>query len=149
MGIHVENDSFHEDYPLIITIKRSQIMQGGGTPSDQSGGHLSPGGECFAPWTTPNKHANLFFSACNHSTAKMLLDHHFGVRKRHVGAKFHDFLESLKIILDTMGITPNGLWWSPVMPGMLPCWFWCDSKSKLKSALPVLYKLILRSRPSQ
>ena len=43
------------------------------------------------------------------STAKMLLNHHFGVRRRHLGAKFHDFLESLRIILDTLGTTPNGL----------------------------------------
>ena len=43
------------------------------------------------------------------STTKMLLNHHFGVRKLHLRAEFHDFLESLRIILDTLGITPNGL----------------------------------------
>ncbi len=47
--IHVENDSFDEDYVLLNKGKRGQIMQGGGTPSDLSDGHLSPGGECFAP----------------------------------------------------------------------------------------------------
>ena len=49
MGIHIENDSFDQDYHLITWVKGSQILQGGGTPSDHSGGHLSPGGECFAP----------------------------------------------------------------------------------------------------
>ena len=43
------------------------------------------------------------------STAKMLLNHHFGVRRRHVGAEFHDFLESLRIIINALWITPNGL----------------------------------------
>ena len=44
------------------------------------------------------------------STAKVLLKHQVGVRRRHLGAKFHESLESLKIILDTLEITPNDLW---------------------------------------
>ena len=47
--IHVEFDSFDQDYHLITLDRGSQITQGGGPPSDHSGGHLSPGGECFAP----------------------------------------------------------------------------------------------------
>ena len=47
--IHVEFDSFDKDYHLITWFKGSQITRGGGTPSDHSGGHLSPGGECFSP----------------------------------------------------------------------------------------------------
>ena len=50
MGIDIENDSFDEYWPLITLFKKGQIHQSGGTPSDQSGGHLSPGGECFAPF---------------------------------------------------------------------------------------------------
>ena len=49
MGVEIKNVVFDEDLTLITRIKRAQIKQSGGTPSDQSGGHLSPGGECFAP----------------------------------------------------------------------------------------------------
>ena len=46
---HIEFDSFDQDYHLITWVKGVTGMQTGGTPSDHSGGHLSPGGECFAP----------------------------------------------------------------------------------------------------
>ena len=44
MGIHVENESFDEPEPEISWIK-GPGNQAGGTPSDQSGGTLSPGEE--------------------------------------------------------------------------------------------------------
>ena len=49
MGIDVENSSFDELEPEISWIKGGPGPQTGGTPSGQSGGPLSPGGECFAP----------------------------------------------------------------------------------------------------
>ena len=51
--IHIEFDSFDQDYPLITWVKGSPGQPAGGTPSDHSGGHLSPGGECFAPFDPP------------------------------------------------------------------------------------------------
>ena len=49
--IHVENDAFNEDLTLITSVKGVTGQQTGGTPSDHSDGHLSPGGECFAPFS--------------------------------------------------------------------------------------------------
>ena len=46
---HFENCSFDELEQEISWIKGGPGTQTGGTPSGQSGGHLSPGGECFAP----------------------------------------------------------------------------------------------------
>ena len=47
--IHVEFDSFDQDCHLITWVKGITGPPTGGTPSDHSEGHLSPGGECFAP----------------------------------------------------------------------------------------------------
>ena len=49
MGINVENDSFDELDQEISLVKKGPGTQSGGTPPRQSGGHLKPGGECFAP----------------------------------------------------------------------------------------------------
>ena len=49
--IHVENhsfDSFDEHKPEISYVKGGPPTQTGGWALGQSGGHLSPGGECFA-----------------------------------------------------------------------------------------------------
>ena len=45
---HVEFVSFDELEPEISHVKGGPGPQTGGTPSRQSDGHLSPGGECFA-----------------------------------------------------------------------------------------------------
>ena len=50
MGRDVENDSLDELGHEISLVKGGPGYQSGGTPSDQSGGHLLPGGECFAPY---------------------------------------------------------------------------------------------------
>ena len=50
MIIHIENSSFDELEPWISWIKGGPGTETGGTPSGQSGGHRSPGGECFAPF---------------------------------------------------------------------------------------------------
>ena len=50
LRVHVEFCSFDELEPEISWIKGGQEIQTGGAPSGQSGGHLSPGGECFAPF---------------------------------------------------------------------------------------------------
>ena len=52
---HVEFVSFDELGAEISWIKGGPGSQTGGTPSRQSGGHLSPGGEIFAPHFE-NKH---------------------------------------------------------------------------------------------
>ena len=49
MIIDVEFVSFDELEPEISWIKGGPGNKTGGTPSDQSGGPLSLGGECFAP----------------------------------------------------------------------------------------------------
>ena len=49
MRVHVETYSFDELEPTISWIKGGPEPQTGGTPYRQSGGHLSPEGECFAP----------------------------------------------------------------------------------------------------
>ncbi len=49
MGIHVENESNDELEPELLWVKGDPGSQTGGTPSRQSGGPLSPAGECFAP----------------------------------------------------------------------------------------------------
>ena len=49
MMSHAENYSFDEREPEISQVKGGPGIQTGGTPSGQSGGHLSPGGDCFAP----------------------------------------------------------------------------------------------------
>ena len=46
---HVEFVSFDELGAEISLIKGGPGKVTGGTPSGQSGGHLSPGGDCFAP----------------------------------------------------------------------------------------------------
>ena len=47
--VDVEFDSFDKLETEISWIKGGPGLQTGGTHSDQSGGPLSPGGECFAP----------------------------------------------------------------------------------------------------
>ena len=49
MGVAVEIESFDELGHEITKGKGCPGIQSGGTPSGQSGGHRSPGGECFAP----------------------------------------------------------------------------------------------------
>ena len=49
MMVHVEFDSFDELEPEISWIKGGPGMPAGGRVTRQSGGPLSPGGECFAP----------------------------------------------------------------------------------------------------
>ena len=49
MVVHIEFVSFDELEPEISWIKGGPGKPAGGTPSRQSGGHLLPGGECFAP----------------------------------------------------------------------------------------------------
>ena len=51
----VEISSFGLHVAEISLVKGSPGTQTGGTPSRQSGGHLSPGGECFAPFPYDNK----------------------------------------------------------------------------------------------
>ena len=48
--IDIEFVSFDELEPEISWIKGGPGNQTGGTPSDQSGAPLLPGGECFAPF---------------------------------------------------------------------------------------------------
>ena len=55
MGTHVENESNDELEPKLSWVKGGPGIQTGGTPSRQSGGPLSPGGECFAPLDRPNQ----------------------------------------------------------------------------------------------
>ena len=45
---HHSSFALHE--PEIWQIKGGPGIQTGGTPSSQSGGHMSPEGECFAPF---------------------------------------------------------------------------------------------------
>ena len=47
---HVEFFSIGKLEPEISLVKGVRGYQTGGTPSRQSGGHLPPGGECFAPF---------------------------------------------------------------------------------------------------
>ena len=46
---YVVNYSFDELEPEISYVKGNPGIQTGGTPSSQSGGHLSLGRECFTP----------------------------------------------------------------------------------------------------
>ena len=47
---HVDFDIFDELETEISQVKGVSPIQAGGTPSRQPGGHLSLGGECFAPF---------------------------------------------------------------------------------------------------
>ena len=47
---NVELILFDEHGPEISGVTWGPGTEDGGTPSDQSGGHLAPGGECFAPF---------------------------------------------------------------------------------------------------
>ena len=47
---HIEFVSFHALGAEILWIKGGPGVQAGGTPSGQSGGQVSPGRECFAPF---------------------------------------------------------------------------------------------------
>ena len=54
--LHVEISSYGELLGGISGVKWVSGMQTGGTPSRQSGGPLSPGGECFAPYSVELLH---------------------------------------------------------------------------------------------
>ena len=49
MGIHAENELFHDLEPKIWWIKGGPGAQTGGWGLGQSGAPWRPGGECFAP----------------------------------------------------------------------------------------------------
>ena len=104
---HVEFDSFGQDYPLITWVKGVAGMPTGGTPSDHSGGHLSPGGECFAPLWNNHKRKksdvhkkNLGHSLLKREGVRSTLLQVMQVTTSGKIIKNHDFWKSSMIILD-------------------------------------------------
>ena len=56
--------SFNDLEPEMSWIKGGPGVPAGGTPSRQSGGHRSPGGECFAPLSEINSSSHVILQHC-------------------------------------------------------------------------------------